>query len=156
VLTKRLVAILFPLIALLIVPAWASAEGWSMPNLNPWSKKKSKGMSDNDWAFTGQKPKTKFGQKQPSTWDKVSSGTAKTWDTTTDYINPWKKDKKPVRNTGARRPVNMPPKQASKSTWYNPASWWGSEKKPAPAPARTADRPAKSVSEFLNQPRVPY
>ncbi len=45
----------------------------------------------------------------------------------------------------------MPGKSEPKTTWYNPATWFGeSEEK-----AKGYEQP-RSVNEFLSQPRVPY
>jgi hypothetical protein len=142
---QRFLAFVFPLVCVLLLPAFVSAEGW---NLNPWAKKKPAATNSN--MFPSQH-KTFQSKKEPSTWQKVSSGTAGAWDKTTSTLNPWKKEKKtPARVTGVRRPVTAP--KESKSTWYNPTSWFQKEQKPA----FSAQKQPASVNEFLNQPRVPY
>jgi hypothetical protein len=80
----------------------------------------------------------------------MTRGTSNAWSKTTSALNPWKKDKTPARVTGARRAVNMP-KQESKSTWYNPTTWFQNDDKKTIG----AGQP-QSVNQFLNQKRVPY
>jgi hypothetical protein len=152
--TKWFLAIVFPLVMVLAVPAFVWAEGWSMPNLNPFSSSKSK--KDTSWKWPGQQPagKSSFASQrspQPTTWQKLSQGTANTWNKTSATINPWHKETTaPTRNTATRRPSNLPGKQPPPTTWYNPTTWFGEKK-----PERGSHAPG-SVSEFLNQPRVPY
>ena len=151
--THWFLAIVFPLVCLLLLPTFATAEGWSLPG---WGKSKS---SKSSWSWPGTSNKnaqSKFASKrsQPSTWDKVSKGTANSWDKTTSAINPWKKETKtPARPTGARRPANLPGKAEPKTTWYNPSTWFGSDEKPQKSKSY---EPPGSVNEFLSQPRVPY
>jgi hypothetical protein len=151
--TARSLAVVGLMLGMLLVPALAFADGWSMPNLNPFSGKSSS-KSKNDWSLTGKKPNSSFASsksKKPSTWKKMSTGTANAWNKTTSSLNPWKPEPKktPARPTGARRPPTG--KATPKSTWYNPTSWF-SKAEDAPAEKREAE----SVAEFLSQPRVPY
>lgn len=148
----RLLAWLCPVLCVFLVPTFVFAEGWGMPNLNPFASKSK--SSSNSWFPSGKKTNSSFASrttKQPSTWQKMSKSTANAWNKTTSAMNPWKEEKKvSTKITGARRPASAP-KTASKSTWYNPTSWFAKEEQ-----APVGNRPAESVSEFLNQPRVPY
>jgi hypothetical protein len=122
--------IVLPLVALLVAPSFAAAEGWGLPNLNPWAKKPA------------QKSAFASARKEPSTWQKMSKGTASTWKKTTAALTPWKKSTPPpARPTGVRSPAA---KQASKTTWYNPVTWFKDDK---------GSRAPSTPGEFLTQPR---
>jgi hypothetical protein len=139
---QRFLAFVLPLLCVLILPAFVSAEGW---NLNPWAKKKA---DSGLYPSTYKSSSSSFGKK-PTTWQKVSTGTSNAVSKTTSALNPWKKDTKtPAKVTGSRRPVNMG-KQESKSTWYKPTTWFQKDDTVKPGEPQ-------SVNQFLNQKRVPY
>lgn len=151
--TNRVLAIVFPVVLVMAVPALAWADDWKW---NPFAKSKSSSSwsdDDNGWSLWGKKPGPTFGatQQKPSTWKKISSGTASAWNKTTAALTPWKKESKTqAKITGSRgiRATNIPQPQ-KKTTWYNPTTWFAGD-------AKADNKPAGSVSEFLNQPRVPY
>jgi hypothetical protein len=149
--TARLWAIVCLVLLIVAGPAIqasALAEGWGLPS---WKANASKNKaSEGNWSVSGKKPSSSnfasSTRKQPSTWQKMTSGTSTAMKKTTSALTPWKsKPAPPTRMTGAR-PAK---KTAPTSTWYNPTTWFAEETKPA-------SKPAGSVSEFLNQPRVPY
>lgn len=158
--TARWLAIVLPLLCVLVVPAWAEAEGWGLPSWNPFGgeEKTSSKASESSWR-TGKKTDSSFASSsrsshEPSMWSKMGSGTSSAWKKTTSTLTPWKKEKKtPARVTGSRnsRAAAASSKKQG-SSWYNPNSWFSSKDTP---PAQS-ERKAGSVSEFLNQPRVPY
>ena len=103
----------------------------TLSKLNPFSKAAS------------TKPKTN-GRKaaSTSTWDKVSSGTKNALTKTNETINPWAKKSSPTtQQTSSKQPANQP-KTAEKKSFLS--SMW---------PAKEEPKKAKTVSEFLAQPR---
>jgi hypothetical protein len=142
--TARLVSIVATLL-LLGTPTAALAEGWGLPNLNPFAAKSKKPASN----FASQR------KPQPSTWQKLSKGTASTWNKTTSALTPWKTEttgQPRVTGNGARmasKPAKSKTSQASGATWYKPHTWFSSEEKPA-------TRQPGSVPDFIGQPRIPY
>jgi hypothetical protein len=144
-------SIVFPVVVILLLPAFATAEGWGW---NPFSSKKS-GQSgfratdaDTDWQLARKRP-----QAQQTTWQKVSSGTSSAWKKTSSVLNPWHKEPQPAgRVTGAGHFQNSAaraPAKSSGSTWYKPTTWFSSQREPEP-------RPTSSIPGFLGQKRVPY
>jgi hypothetical protein len=153
--TKRVWAIVFPLCLLLILPAVTAAEGWSWPNLNPFAKKESARSSDSGWSLNGRKPSSSYAsarKSEPSMWDKVSTGTANTWKKTSSALTPWKNDSPPPKPSGSRgyrSSIKSAPQ--SKTTWYNPTTWFGGEEKKKPE-----SKGPGSVTDFISQPRMPF
>ena len=154
--TKRFGALVFPLCLALLLPSLATAEGWSWPNLNPFGTKEASRDDSGGWSLTGKKPSTSYAsvrKTEPSTWQKFSTGTSKTWNKTTTALNPWKSSSsQPApKISGSRGFKNSykPAAEKSKSTWYNPTTWFGSEEKPV-------SKGPGSVSDFISQPRMPY
>ena len=154
--TKRFWAIVFPLCLILVLPALAAAaDGWSWPNLNPFAKKESARASDSGFSLNGRKPSSSYAsarKTEPSTWQKVSTGTANTWKKTTSALTPWKNDSPPPPKPSGSRGYKSSIKSAppSKTTWYNPTTWFaGEEKKPE-------SKGPGSVTDFISQPRMPF
>ena len=155
--TARWMAMVLPILCVLVVPTWAIAEGWGLPSWNPFAgdDKPSAKATENSWK-TGKKSDSSFASRrsapEPSMWDKMSSGTSSAWKKTTTTLTPWKKKQHstPARATGARKKATKP---APKTTWYNPTTWMSKNDSPPPA---SSNQKTGSVSEFLNQPRVPY
>lgn len=151
--TARWLATVSPLLFLLVAPTWAGAEGWGLPS---WNLLKSDSSKSSNSSLSGRKSNSSYASQrttEPSMWSKMSAGTSSAWKKTTTTLTPWKKEKPaPARPTGIRRHA---PKPEPKSTWYNPATWFPKDESAKAGPAAT-ERPAESVSEFLNQPRVPY
>ncbi len=154
--TIRFWALVFPLCLVLALPTLAKAEGWGWPNLNPFGKKDAGSAGSGGWSLTGKRPSTSYAsvrKTEPSTWQKVSAGASNTWNKTTTALNPWKSSTskaapKPSGSRGFKNSYKAPPEK-SKSTWYNPTTWFGSEEKPV-------SKGPGSVSDFISQPRMPY
>jgi hypothetical protein len=79
---------------------------------------------------------------EPSTWDKMSTGTKNMWAKTKNAVTPG--EQSPHRNASiSRKAPNQRNKKAKKS-WM--ASWFGPEEKEGP----------QTVNEFLKQPRPDF
>lgn len=171
-LSRALVASSFAFV--LVVGAAANAQaqaptsGWRMPNLNPFAGR-SNAPANNGGRSTvakvvdpfglipgtgGRTSNASFGQQpqQPSTWQKMTSGTKKAASQTADFLNPFNDgaDKPATQNnyTGSNsafnRQANKRPVQQAKEKqgWFpglNTAH--GTEEKPS------------SVNGFLSQKR---
>jgi hypothetical protein len=134
--------------------------GWGMPNLNPFGGKAKPPTSQraanpatsgwkmpNLWPQTSAKPKKK--SNQPTTWNRMTSGTTTFFSKTADALTPW--DNKPAapppKLTGSNSIFTQSGAtkgNSQKSNSVSPASWWSSDK---------ADQPDKSVNDFLSRPR---
>lgn len=168
--TKRVWAIVVPVALSLLLPGLVLGGDWGLPNLNPFaskttststkstsnkssSQKVSARVSDDDFSLA---KKRSTATTEPSTWQKVSSGTSNTLKKTGSYLTPWKKQApppppKPSGSRGIRTAKKAEaPASSTGSTWYNPTTWFGSSE-PEPAPKRT-----ESVSSFLGQSRPNY
>lgn len=151
--TARWLAVVFPVLCVLVLPNFADAEGWGLPSWNPFGRDdKPTKASESSWR-TGKSESSFASSKssEPSAWSKVTRSTSSAWNKTTSTLTPWKKPKKTVaRPTGVRKPKST--STAKKTSWYNPTTWFAAE------PAAPPSEPGKvgSVSEFLNQKRVPY
>jgi hypothetical protein len=86
------------LVYLLAIPALApAADGWKMPNLNPFAKKAgpptSARVSDSSgWSMPKLWPSTKkttTAKRGPTMWQKMSSGTKSMLNKTADFLNPF-------------------------------------------------------------------
>ncbi|HZL89747.1 MAG TPA: hypothetical protein VFB96_15385 [Pirellulaceae bacterium] len=141
----------------------AAAEGWKMPNLNPFKKKDSHpahlrvtddASKNSSWwkpklpsKTSATERKTTSTPAKPSTWTKVTSGSRNAWTKTKDALNPFDDEKdKPNSVTGYHSPISQAStrkKPESKSSWW-PS--WGSEPEKKP----------KTVQDFLGQPRPDY
>jgi hypothetical protein len=136
----------------------AADDGWKMPNLNPFKGKgnpptaaRVSNAPTSGWhapKLWASPAPAKRKANQPTTWNKMTSGTQKFFSKTADALNPWddKQPKPPPKITGSNTAFthNNAAKQEPKSGSINPASWWSAQKK---------DQPPKSVNDFLSQPR---
>jgi hypothetical protein len=145
------------------LPTGACGEegGWKMPNLNPFSgtakpptSQRAGNPATSGWKMpnllpqTGAKPKKR--SNQPSTWNRMTSGTTTFFSKTADVLTPWDNNKPaptPQKLTGSNSifTQNGSTKgNTKKSSSVSPASWWSSDK---------SDQPDKSVNDFLSRPR---
>jgi hypothetical protein len=148
------------LIAMLTIPLSGSAAegtGWKMPNLNPFAAKRRAAAHVSDsptsgfhfpklWPASGSAKKSLITKGQPSSWQRMTSGTKKFFSKTADAVNPWDDKPQPTKSITGSNSVftnNAAPKEP-KSGSILPASWWTEEKQ--------SDKP-KSVNEFLARPR---
>src|SRR5262249_6455463 len=120
----------------------ASAEGWQMPNLNPFAEKAAaKPAAGKPWLPGAKKTQTATG---PSTWEKVKSAPASMVNGTkkaVNAVNPFKSDAPPKHS----RPLtgsNLDKQPASKS-WFS--KFVGEEKK--------SSEPPMTVSDWIAGPR---
>ncbi len=122
-----------------LLPAITLAEGWKMPNLNPFARKDSHPanvrLADEE-KDAWWKPKLPSlagrsrSNKHPSTWSRMSRGTKSAWAKTTDALNPFDDEDdnpKPVTgyNTAFTRPSTRK-ETAKKSSWW---PWTAAEPK---------------------------
>ena len=140
-----------------VVTAGADSA-WKMPNLNPFAgkaKPASAASAGNPpmsgWHGPKLWPKAAVAKRkapEPTTWNKMTSGTRNFFSKTADVLNPWddKPAKPPLKVTGSNTAFthNHPAKPETSGGSILPAAWWSSDKK---------DQPPKSVNDFLSQPR---
>ena len=155
---KIMLLIAHAIIAVALLPALACAEGWQMPNLNPFQRKNSHpahlrsetSASKNSW----WKPKlpartashSNATTAQPSTWTKMTRGTKSAWAKTSDALNPFDDaNDKPKPITGYNTAFTRP---STRKTAEKKSSWWPSwgEEKP--------QRP-RTVQDWMAQ-EMPY
>ena len=150
----------------------AFADGWGLPNLNPF-KKEEREVSPyvpptRDWsAAEAEEPPTsglKFPKfklptmgrarkpsNEPTAMQRVTRGTKNFLSKTADVLTPWDNGKEPLpsaRATGVRRTYNGSPSAArteKKSSFFS--SWFSNDEEPE-AP--------RTVNGFLGQPRPKY
>jgi hypothetical protein len=138
----------------------AADNSWKLPNLNPFASKpkpptSGRAASSPGWRMPNLLPNLGPSRKsnQPSTWQKMTSGTKNIMSKTTSALNPWDdpKTNQPAASvTGSNslfsQATSKRPPAAKDDSGGSvlPASWWSSEKK---------DEPPKSVNEFLARPR---
>jgi hypothetical protein len=150
------------LLAGLLFCSCALADGWGLPNLNPFSKKPSPPtaarVSDGKSGF-GLLPKwpstTKKKTSGPSTWNRMTSSTKSALSKTADAINPWDdgpaaKPKASPSPTGSFNPFSTASAKSSdseKKSFLPSWSMGGDEEK--------AKKP-RSVNDFLAQPKPDY
>jgi hypothetical protein len=145
---------------LLFVISVARSEesGWKMPNMNPLAGKgqpptssRSAAPPTSGWKMPRLWPQAKAQPKrrgnQPSTWNRVTTGTQQMLSKTADAINPWddqqKKTSAPPKITGSNSIFSQSSsKTHKKDSGVKPASWFGGEKEEKP-----------TVNSFLSQPR---
>ena len=153
----------FALVAIIIATTSsriiADESGWKMPNLNPFSAgghaPTSNGAGQpptSGWKMpklgsqTPAQPKRRA--NQPTTLNRMTSGTQNLFSKTADALNPWDKKQPaaPPKLSGSNSIFTnqSTTKTANKDTAVKPASWWGSDKK---------DTTPKTVNGFLSQPR---
>lgn len=147
--SRCLIAILLAFV--LSVPARA-AEGWKMPNLNPFSKKEAKPkprtrISDepkSTWKMpkpSMPKPfaaKSTKKSKQPSTWQKMNNGTKNFFAKAKDTLNPFDDDDKPRENA----------RTASKPAKAKGSSWMGK--------GQESEQTPMTPNDWLNMSRPSY
>ncbi len=131
---------------LLVTGSVLASDGWSLSKLIPFQKSSSSGRaratvsdSNSSWLQLpnwGQKSASKSRSREPSTLDKLSHGTKKTWDKTVDLLNPWDGNSK---KSAAK-------KSTKKQSWF---SSWMPQKKSKPKEVQT-------VKDFLGQPRPEF
>ena len=118
------------LVLLLATFAGAAEEGWSLSKLNPFSQ-----------STTTKKKTPQVRKTQPSTLDKVTSGTKNALAKTNQAINPWaKKSTSSSKRTSTQQAANRS-KSAEKKSMFN---WFGKAEEP---------KQPKTVSEFISQPK---
>ena len=149
-------------------PAGA-ADGWSMPTLNPFAKKKPAGpvkarTSDASWKMPSLWPKSLTttttvrpapkAPAGPTTWQKMTSSTKSAVSKTADFLNPFNDatDNEPApsptgSNTAFSQAMNKKTPADDNSSSVPDWLWGGSEKE--------AQRP-KTVNEFLAQPKPQF
>src|SRR5262245_55727952 len=89
---RKACALLVGLLVLAGASAAMAAEGWSLPNLNPFSQKESEPAPRRPAAH-----QTRRVASEPSTWERFTSGTKNLVGKTTDKLTPWKKKPAPRR-----------------------------------------------------------
>jgi hypothetical protein len=118
------------LLLLLATFARAADEGWSLSKLNPFGQ-----------STATKKKMPRVRKTEPSTWDKVSSGTKNALTKTNQTINPWaKKSTSSSKRTGTHQAANRPKSTEKKSMF----DWFGKAEEP---------KQPKTVSEFISQPK---
>lgn len=141
----------------------AQQSGWSMPNLNPFAARSSAptstriaDSSSSGWKMPSMWPSSSKTAKKPAgptTWQKMRSGTKRAWDQTVDFLNPFDdaNDNPPTKPlTGSNTYFSQNARQTGgksagkEKTSYFPALWSSEE---------PDDKP-KTVTDFLNQPRI--
>lgn len=161
VLPMKILTIAVALLCCLVVAsAVHGADGWKMPNLNPFAKKSgpptSARVSDSGglkmpklWPSSG---KTTTTRKGPSTWQKVSSGTKSMMSKTADFLNPFNDaddNPEPTQITGSNSYFSQVANQKQaekKSSTFLPQWWSGEEEEQKP----------KTVTDFLALPRPEF
>ena len=146
--------------------AQVPTSGWKMPNLNPFANKTNTAPANNGGRSTiskvvdpfglipgtgGKTSQASFGRQvpqQPSTLQKMTTGTKKVASQTADFLNPFNDGQpKPTQQnyTGANSAFNQQANrgrgQDEKKSWF---PGWG---------APQAEKGPTSVNSFLNQPK---
>jgi hypothetical protein len=145
---QRMVSWLILSLVLSCLPASVRAEGWQMPNLNPFSggEKAEKlpasapKSSLKSW-MPSMKPKPKNG---PSLWDKTKAAPGTMWNGTknaVNSVNPFKSASKPAKHSNHYMSGNAGQNPEKSKSWFD----W-SEEKPVEQP--------KTVSDWIALPRV--
>lgn len=143
------------------VHAQAPTSGWRMPNLNPFAKSTGPGGRSTAAKVLdpfglipgtgGRASNASFGQQQqPSTWQKVTSGTKKAASQTADFLNPFNDAKPEPRNenlTGSNSVFNQQANRRKNAGAQEKKSWL-----PGFGAPQAEEKP-NSVNGFLAQPR---
>ena len=139
------------LLAVLSCPARAESN-WKLPNLNPFAKKPATSARPKKTSrFKMPDLLPSWGEKkarrssEPSTWNKITTGTKKFAGKTADVLTPWDTAaEKKAKNSSIndRFSFNKPARKKEKKSLF--ASWLPKKEEPK--------RP-RSVAEFLKQPR---
>lgn len=119
---------------------FSADEGWSLSKLNPFSKTSSTKSSPPQAKNFNSSAKPSYRKTEPSTMDKISSGTKNMVSKTKTALTPGggKTAKaKPAANT-----VQTKSKDGQKKSWV--PSWLSKKEEP---------KKAQTIPEFLNQPR---
>jgi hypothetical protein len=143
----------FCLVLFVAVTAIRADDGFSFPNLNPFAAKKTDAkpaktrVSDQSARAPVMSPRK---PSEPSTWEKMGTGTKNFFTKTGEVLMPWKTPSTPapaqVSPTGTRRSysgssMSKKPEPKKKSLF---SSWFGGEEEP---------QQQMDVNEFLAQPR---
>lgn len=149
--------IAFVLVCLLAIPALApAADGWKMPNLNPFAKKAgpptSTRVSDSSgWSMPNLWPSSKktTAKRGPTTWQKMSSGTKSMMNKTADFLNPFddaNDDPGPTQITGSNAHFSQVAnrKQPEKKSSTFLPSWLSGQEE---------EKEINTVHDFLNLDR---
>jgi hypothetical protein len=156
---KTFVFALAPFCLLVLVTTTVAADGWKMPNLNPFAKKSatptSARVSDSSgWSMPKLWPsskKTTTVKRGPSTWQKVSSGTKSMMNKTADFLNPFDdaEDNPEPQITGSNsyfsQVANRKQEEKKPSTFL--PSWWSGEEE---------EQKPRTVQDFLRQERPQF
>ena len=128
-------------LALLFATRGFSAdEGWSLSKLNPFSKTSSTKSSPPEPRNFNSSAKPSFRKTEPSTMDKISSGTKSMVNKTKTALTPG--GSKVAKPKPAANTVQTKSKDGQKKSWV--PSWLSKKEEP---------KTARTVPEFLNQPR---
>jgi hypothetical protein len=149
------------LVTCLLVGSSGAAEGWSLPNLNPFAKKKSgpyttRTSDRSGWKLPSLWPKAKRTTTSgPSTWQKMTTSTKTAAAKTADFLNPFDdaNDAQPAPSpTGYGSPFSTAsaPKQSEGSGSMVPQWLWGGGAK------EEGPKRPKTVNEFLSQPKPEF
>jgi hypothetical protein len=136
----------------------AEESSWKLPNLNPFASKgqpptASRAPKSNSvgWKMPKLWPSTSAAKRptgQPTSLQKMTSGTKQFFSKTADALNPWDdaNDAPPQRASGSNSAFSRATKKKKESTssGLSPASWWSSDEK---------DGRDKTVNDFLSRPR---
>lgn len=130
--------------------AWPSLPKPKLPSLPKPSLPK---LSMPAWASMPGKSKPRPAD-EPSTWDKINSGTKSLISNTKNVLMPWSaEEEKPVRTSARTRTSRTTPKTASRTRSK-------SEKKPSILSSwfspKEEEKPIETVNDYLSLPRVPY
>jgi hypothetical protein len=157
-----------PLIAVTMIvlcPLFATGEesSWKFPNLNPFASKgqppttsRASGAKSAAWRMPKLWPKSTPARKptqQPSTMQKMTTGTKQFFSKTADALNPWDdaNDNQVRKASGSNSAFSQATKKKKPDESSNsllPASWWSSEDKDSGRD--------KDVNAFLSRPRPGY
>lgn len=145
--------------------AQAPTSGWRMPNLNPFAAKTNAPVGPGGRSTTakvldpfglipgtgGRTSNASFGQQQqPSTWQKMTTGTKKAASRTADFLNPFDDAKPQTRNenlTGSNSAFNQHANRRKNAGATEKKSWL-----PGFGAPQAEEKPT-SVNGFLAQPR---
>ena len=143
-------------------PALGDDGGWKMPNLNPFSQKTKTTTTawtgkppTSGWHMPKLWPSTTTAQtkpNQPSTMQKMGTGTKNFFSKTADALNPWDNAQPaapPPKPSGSNSAFSQATakKKDTQSTSLLPSWPWG---------AKAEDKKDNDVNAFLARPRPGY
>lgn len=150
------------LIVTFVAAGSVQAAGWGLPNLNPFAKKQASPYAtkpSNAWALPSIWPSSNTSARSnsgPSTWQRMTSGTAAAMSKTASYLNPFGSSTTTTTAaspspSGYGSPFSGKPVKASATDSESPgASWlWGGSE------PQKESRP-RTVNEFLSQPKPEF